>query len=137
VASVTSLPQGVTPIRGVGKPPLWPSPPAPATETVSPAVGRPSTVFTVLLAATAGERAHPAPTGWLGVTGSAGYGIYPEADGGRDPCLPRISVRVWPARTIHRGGRLVYVYRIGPGRFHLRTWCAGRYKLGIQTFPNP
>lgn len=139
VASITSLPEGVRPIDGVGKPPLWPSPPAPAAETISPATGRPSTAFTVRLLATAGERAHPAPTGWLGVTGSAGNGIYPGPgpDGARDPCLPRSSVRIRPATTTHQNGRLVYVYRIGPGMLHLRTWCAGRYRLGIQTFPNP
>lgn len=133
VASVTALPQGVKPIRGVGKPPLWPSPPAPAAEAVSPAVGRAGTVFTVLLAATAGEHSHPAPTAWLSVTGSAGRGKYP----GTDPCLPRKSVRVWPATTIRRGGRLVYVYRVGPGRLGLKSWCAGRYEVGIQAFPNP
>jgi hypothetical protein len=137
VASITALPEGVKPIRGVGKPPLWPSPAAPAAETISPAIGRPSTVFAVVLAATAGERAHPAPTAWLSVTGSAGYGIYPGARGGSDPCLPRTSVRIWPATSSRRAGRLVYVYRVGPGRFHLRTWCAGRYELGLQTFPNP
>jgi hypothetical protein len=137
VASITALPRGVKPIRGVAKAPLWPSPPAPATEAISPAEGRPSTVFTVLVAATAGDRAHPAPTAWLSVTGSAGYGIYSGVHGGSDPCLPRTSARIWPARTIHRAGRLVYVYRIGPGRFHLKAWCAGRYQAGVQTFPNP
>lgn len=137
VASVTALPDGVRPIRGVGRPPLWPSPPAPAGEAISPAVGGRATVFTILLAATAGERAQPAPTAWLGVTGSAGSGIYPSENGGFDPCLPRTSVRVWPATTIHRAGRLVYVYRIAPPRFHLKAWCTGRYELGIQTFPNP
>ena len=150
VGSIASLPKGVQPIPGVGAPPLWPSPPAPAIDTVSPAAGGPTTVFTVLLAATPGERAHPAPTAWLGITGSAGYGIYHAGkqafdrrgiflpgNQGVDPCLPRTSVRVWPAMTIHRAGTLVYVYRVGPQRFHLRAWCAGRYQLGIQAFPNP
>jgi len=137
VGSITSLPYGVEPIRGLGKAPLWPSPPAPRAETISPAVGRPSTAFTVRLAAAPGERAHLAPTVWLAITGSAGYGIYPGTNGGSDPCLPRTPVRVWPARTIHRAGRLVYVYRLGPERFHFRAWCAGRYQLGTQTFPNP
>lgn len=27
--------------------------------------------------------------------------------------------------------------RFVPPGFHLRAWCAGRYELGIQTFPNP
>jgi hypothetical protein len=134
VASITARPDGVRSIRGVGRPPLWPSPPAPATETISPAAGGPSTVFTVLLSATAGERAHPAPTAWLGITGSAGHGLYP---GGVDPCLPRKSVRISPATTLGRFGKLVYVYRIGPERVHLKAWCPGRYQLGIQTFPNP
>jgi hypothetical protein len=137
VGSITALPEGVRPIRGVGRPPLWPAPPAPATEAISPAAGGPSTVFAVLLVATAGERAHPAPTAWLGVTGSAGDGIYPARNGGFDPCLPRTEVRVLPATTIHRAGRLVYVYRVAPQRFHLRAWCTGRYQLGIQSFPNP
>lgn len=137
VGSITALPKGIRPIRGVGAPPLWPSPPMPAIETVSPTVGGPTTVFTVLLAAAPAERAHPAPTAWLGITGSAGRGIYPGGNGGPDPCLPQASVRVWPATTIRAGGNLIYVYRIGPQRFHFRAWCAGRYQLGIQTFPNP
>ena len=61
VDSISALPHGVRPIRGVGRPPLWPSPPAPAAESIAPAVGTPSTVFTVLVAATAGDRLHPAP----------------------------------------------------------------------------
>jgi hypothetical protein len=44
---------------------------------------------------------------------------------------------VLPTTTIHRDGRLVYVYRVAPQHFHLRAWCTGRYQLGIQTFPNP
>jgi hypothetical protein len=137
VASITALPAGVRPIQGVGPPPLWPSPPAPAPEAISPAAGGPDTVFTVLLVATAGERAHPAPTAWLGVTGSAGHGIYPARKGGFDPCLPRRSIRVWPATTAHRAGKLIYVYRVAPRRLQLSAWCTGRYELGIQTFPNP
>lgn len=150
VSSITALPKGVKPIRGIGAPPSWPSPPTPTIETVSPAVGGPATVFTVLLAAASGERAHPAPTAWLGITGSAGYGIYhagkPAFDRrgaflpgnqGIDPCLPTTSIRVWPATTIHRAGKLVYLYRIAPQRFHLSAWCPGRYQLGIQAAPNP
>jgi hypothetical protein len=137
VSSITALPKGVKRIRGVGAPPLWPSPPAPAIETVSPAVGGPHTVFTVMLAATPGERPRPAPTAWLGITGSAGRGIYPGGNAGFDPCLPRASLRVWPATTTRASGKLMYVYRVGPRRFHLRTWCPGRYQLGLQVFPNP
>jgi hypothetical protein len=150
VGSITALPRGLKPIRAVGAPPLWPSPPAPRIETVFPAVGGPRSVFTVLLGATAGERAHPPPTASLGITGSAGYGIYHAGkqafnrrgiflpgNQGVDPCLPQTSVRVWPAITIHRAGQLVYVYRVVPQRFHLRAWCPGRYSLSIQTFPNP
>lgn len=137
VASISALPDGVEPIRGVGRPPLWPSPPAPASEAISPAAGGATSVFTVLLAATAGAHAHPAPTAWLGITGSAGRGIYPAGNGGFDPCLPRGPVRAWPVTTIHSGGRLVFVYRVSPERFQLKAWCVGRYQLGIQTFPNP
>jgi hypothetical protein len=129
VDSISALPEGVKPILGVGAPPLWPAPPSPTIETVQPAVGGPHTAFTVLLGATAGERAHPAPTAQLGITGSAGDGIY--------PCLPATSVRVWPAMTIRRAGQLVYVDRVAPQLFHLRSWCPGRYQLGIQAFPNP
>ena len=150
VDSITALPKGVRPITGVGALPLWPSPSTPPFESVSPAVGGPHSLFTVLLSASAGERAHPAPKAWLGITGSAGQGIYhagkPAFDRsgrflpgsqGVDPCLPTTSVRAWPARTIRRAGRLVFVYRVTPLLFHLRAWCAGRYQLGIQTFPNP
>jgi hypothetical protein len=150
VDSITALPKGVKPIAGVGTPPLWPSPPAPQVETVRPAIGGPRTVFTILVLATPGERIHPAPTAWMGITGSAGYGIYHAGKtasdrSGRflpgnqaaDPCLPATSVRVWPATTIRRASKLVYVYRMAPQRFHLQAWCPGRYQLGIQTFPNP
>jgi hypothetical protein len=150
VDSMIALPTGVSPIRGVAAPPLWPAPPAPAVETVLPRVGGPRGQFTVLLAASAGERAHPAPKAWLGITGSAGQGIYhagkPAFDRsgrflpgnqGADPCVPSTSVRVSPATTIRRAGQLVFVYRVAPQLFHMRAWCAGRYRLGIQTFPNP
>ena len=75
VDSITALPKNVQPIRGVGAPPLWPSPPSPTIETVQPGVGGPRTVFTVLLAGVPGQRPGSAPTAWFGVTGSAGYGI--------------------------------------------------------------
>lgn len=150
VNSIGALPHGVKPIRGVGAPPLWPAPPVPAIETVSPAVGGPTTRFTVLLGATLGERARSAPTATLGVTGSAGYGIYHAGkpafnrrgialpgNQGVDPCLPLTSPHVWPATTIHRAGQLVYVYRFGPQRFHLRSWCPGRYAVSLDATPNP
>ena len=138
VGSTSALPKGVRPIRGVGAPPLWPSPSIPPAEAVFPAVGGPSSVFTVLLAAVPGEQAHPAPKAWLGITGSAGYGSYQSANRtGADSCLPMGSLRVWPMKTIDRAGTLVFVYRIGPRAFHLRGWCRGRYQLGIATFPNP
>ena len=150
VGSVTALPKGVRSIRGLGAPPLWPAPSAPPAESVSPVVGGPHTIFTILLAASSGEHAHPAPKAWLSITGSAGYGIYhagkPAYDRrgsflpgnqGVDPCLPSTSLRVWPFQTIHRAGTLVFVYRIAARQFHLRSWCAGRYQLGVQTFPNP
>ena len=150
VNSITALPKGIRSIRGVGAPPLWPSPGAPPAEVVSPVVGGPHTAFTVLLAATAGEHAHPAPTAWLGITGSAGYGIYhpgrPAFDHrgrflpgnqGADRCVPAVAVRVRPATTVHRAGELVFVYRLSPQQLRLPAWCAGRYQLGIQTFPNP
>lgn len=150
VNSITALPNGVRPITGVGAPPLWPSPSAPAAESVSPAVGDRHSPFTVLLAATAGDHAHPGPKAWLSITGSAGQGIYhagkPAFDHsgrflpgnqGVDPCLPTTSVRIWPERTIRRAGRLVFVYRLVPQLFRLSAWCAGRYQVGLQTFPNP
>ena len=150
VHSITALPTNLQPIPGVGAPPLWPSPPAPAIETVSPLVGGRTTVFTVLFAAVPGERPRPAPTAWLGITGSAGHGTYharsPAFDRrgrflpgnqGDDPCLPPTSVRIRPAMTIYRAGKLVYVYRVSPQRFNLSGWCAGRYRLGIEAFPNP
>lgn len=150
VDSITALPNGVRPIRGIGAPPLWPSPPAPPAESASPAVASPRSVLTLLVAATAGERAHPAPSAWLGITGSAGFGIYHAGkpafspngkflpgNQGLDPCLAPTSVRVSPATTIRRAGQLVFVYRVTPQLFHLRAWCAGRYQLGIQTLPNP
>jgi hypothetical protein len=150
VGSITALPEGVKPIRGVGAPPLWPSPRSPRIETVSPAVVGPSTPFTVLVAATPGEQARPAPRASVGITGSAGYGIYHAGkqafnrrgmllpgNQGVDPCLPPVSLRVWPAKTIQRAGTLVFVYRVAPQQFQLRAWCRGRYQLGITTFPNP
>jgi hypothetical protein len=150
VGSITALPKGVRTIRGVGAPPLWPSPSAPPAESVSPAVDGPHSVVTVLLAATPGEHAHPAPTAWLSITGSAGQGIYHAGkqafdhrgiflpgNQGVDKCLPAASLRVWPATTIHRAGKLVYVYRVAPQQLYLRAWCAGRYQIGIQTSPNP
>jgi hypothetical protein len=150
VDSITALPQRLRPIRGVGAPPLWPSPSAPPAESVSPTVGGPHSVFTVLLAGTPGEHDHPAPKAWIGITGSAGRGIYhpgkPAFDRrgmflpgnqGVDRCVPPAPLRVWPARAIDRAGKLVFVYQIAPQQFHLRAWCAGRYQLGIQTFPNP
>jgi hypothetical protein len=136
VNSVTALPAGVKAIRGAGAPPLWPSPPTPAMISISPAVGRPTTAFTVTLAATAGDRPRPAPTVWLGVSaGSAGRGTY---RGGNvfDPCLARTSTRARPVATTRRAGKLIYVYRVRPPA-RTRTWCRGRYQLGIQVFPNP
>jgi hypothetical protein len=94
-------------------------------------------VFTLLLAAPPGQHAHPAPTAWLGISGSAGHGIYHGPSRASDPCLPTTSVRAWPAGTIYRSGGLVFVYRFSPRTFHLRAWCPGRYQVGIQTFPNP
>lgn len=150
VDSITALPNGVRPITGVGAPPLWPSPSAPPAESVTPATGNPHSAFTVLLAASPGDRAQPAPKAWLGITGSAGQGIYHAGkqafdragrflpgNQGVDPCLPATSVRVWPVRTIRRAGRLVFVYRLTPQLFRLSAWCAGRYQVGLQTFPNP
>jgi hypothetical protein len=32
-------------------------------------------------------------------------GVYSGANGGSDPCLPRASVRVWPATTLDHAGR--------------------------------
>jgi hypothetical protein len=149
VDSITGLPKNVQPITGVGASPLWPSPPSPTIESVHPAAGGPRTVFTVL-ASVPSQRPGSTPTVSFGVTGSAGYGIYHAGkqafnrrgvflpgNQGSDPCLPPTSVRVWPTTTIHRAGQLVFVYRVGPQRFHLRAWCPGRYQLGIQAFPNP
>jgi hypothetical protein len=104
---------------------------------VSPAIGGPRSVLTVLLAAEAGERAHPAPTAWMGISDSGGHGTFESASRSFDRCLPPNSVRVWPARTIDRAGALVFVYRVVPRQFHLRAWCPGRYQLGVQSFPNP
>ena len=150
VDSITALPKGVRPIRGIGAPPLWPSPTAPPAESASPAVADPRSTLTLLVAATPGEHAHPAPTARLEITGSAGYGIYHPGkpafnqrgvflpgNQGDDPCLPATPVRVWPATTIRRADQLVYVYRIVPQDLHLQAWCPGRYQLAIQTFPNP
>jgi hypothetical protein len=137
VSSIFALLQGVRPIRGVSAPSLWPSPAPPLIETISPSVGGPRTVFTLWLLATAGEHAHPAPTAWLGITGSAGRGIYRGPKSAFDRCLPGTGRRVWPATTTHRDGRLVYVYRFGPSRFGLRSWCRGRYQTGLLAFPNP
>jgi hypothetical protein len=150
VDSITALPKHAQPIPGVGEPPLWPSPPSPTIETVQPTVGGPRTVFTVLLTGVPGQRPGRAPTASFGVTGSAGYGIYHagrqafnhrgvflSGNQGADPCLPPTSVRVWPATTIRRAGQLVFVYRVGPQRFHLRAWCPGRYSVGFDVLPNP
>ena len=150
VDSITALPKNVQPISGVGAPPLWRSPPSPTIETVQPTVGGPRTVFTVLLAGVPGQRPKSAPTAWLGVTGSVGYGIYHAGkqafnrsgiflpgNQGVDPCLPPTSVRVWPTTTIRRAGQLVFVYRVRPQRFHLRAWCPGRYSVGFDVLPNP
>jgi hypothetical protein len=138
VDSVTALPPGVKPIRGVGKPPTWPSPPPPAMIGISPTVGGPHTVFTVTLAGNPGARSRPAPTVWLGLTGSAGRGIYRGPNAAAfDPCFSQTSVRAELFRTIQRAGRLTFVYRLRPLRRHGHTWCRGRYQLGIQVFPNP
>jgi hypothetical protein len=136
VNSVTALPPGVEAIRGVGAPPAWTSPSAPPMISIAPTAGRPTTVFTVMLAATPGERRRPAPTVWLGASASsAGSGTYRR---GRvlDPCLPGPATRAQPTTTTRRAGDLIYVYRVRPP-FHRRTWCRGRYQLGIQVFPNP
>lgn len=137
VDSITALPDRVKPIRGLSAPPLWPSPPSPTIETVQPAIAGPQTMFTIQLAGVSGQRPESAPTAWLGITGSAGNGIYRGPNEAYDPCLPPTSLRVWPTKTIHRAGELVYVYRVGPERFHLRTWCPGRYSIGLDTLPNP
>lgn len=137
VDSIAALPQGVRPIRGVGAPPLWPSPPSPTIETVQPALARPRTVFTIRLAGVPGQRPGSAPTAWLGISGSAGYGIYRGPSHAFDPCLPARSVRVWPTTTIRRAGEIIYLYRVGPQSFHLRAWCPGRYSVGFDVLPNP
>ena len=104
----------------------------PPAESISPTAGGPRSVFTVLLAATAGERVDPAPKAWLSDRRSAGHGIYHTGkpawhhgmflpgNQGVDPCLPPTSVRVWPVKTIHHAGTLVFVYRVAPQRFHLK-----------------
>lgn len=150
VDSITALPNGLKRIEGVGAPPVWPSARPPQVEILQAMAGGPKTVFTLLVAATPGERTHPAPTAWMGITGSAGYGIFRAGkpaynrrgvvlpgNQGLDPCLQSTSVRVWPATAIRRGDQLVYVYRMAPQSFHLRAWCPGRYSVGIQTLPNP
>jgi hypothetical protein len=150
VGSITALPKNVQPLPGVGAPPLWPSPPPPTIETVKPSLGGPRTVFTVLLGGVPGQRPESAPTAWLGVTGSAGYGIYhagkPAFDRrgislpgnqGSDPCLPPTSVRVWPTTTIRRAGQLVFIYRVRPQSSHLRAWCPGRYSVSFNVLPSP
>jgi hypothetical protein len=137
VDSVTALPQGVKPIRAVSDPPIWPAPPAPRMLAISPSVGRAHTVFTLALAAVPGERAHRPPTVWAGITDSGGFTIRPGHKTVPDPCLVPNSLKVTPASTTHRAGTLIYLYRIAPRVFHRRSWCAGRYSLGIQVFPNP
>jgi hypothetical protein len=51
------------------------------------------------------------------------------------PVSPRVRLALFHAAAALTGARVCIP--VGPGWFHLRTWCAGRYKLGIQTFPNP
>jgi hypothetical protein len=126
VNSVTALPARVKPIQAVSAPPIWPAPPPPRMIALSPMTGRPHTLFSLALAAVRGERVHPAPTVWLGVTDSGGTG-----------CVALNSARVRPARTTRNAGGLLYIYRVGPRLFRRHSWCSGRYELGIQVVPNP
>jgi hypothetical protein len=79
VDSITALPTGVQPIRGVGAPPLWPSPSAPPAESVSPALGGPHSVFTVLLAATPHLVREPLPARDSDVSEPAPAALYDAA----------------------------------------------------------
>ena len=150
VDSITALPKGVRPIPRCRGLPLWPSPSAPPFESVSPAVGGPAQSVHRAAFRLCWRTRPSRPKGLarhhrLGRSGDLPRreaGVRPKrrflpGSQGVDPCLPPASVRVWPARTIRRAGRLVFVYRVTPLLFHLRAWCAGRYQLGIQTFPNP
>ncbi len=137
VDSVTALPPGVKAITAVSQPPLWPAPPKPRMIAIAPASGGPHTVFTLALAATSGERAHPAPTVWVGIADSGGASTYRRGNNRVDPCLWPYSVRVWPVGRTRRAGALVFLYRLDPSLLHRRSWCSGRYELGLQVFPNP
>lgn len=117
VASPYALPRGVSPIRAPG------APAAAQTPGRSPAVGDPTTVFKVTLAAAAGPRPRRPPAlDWV-LLGSPRARCFAGFASGLAPLVASASMR--------SAGRLTWVYRLGPSGVHRQTWCAGRYELTV------
>lgn len=124
VDSVYALPKGVSPIRAVS------APPAPPMVAISPAVGDPSTVFTVEVSARAGaSRSAPKP-GTI-ISGPVFRGCTSGYSKPTPPSpFPTLS---FPGTTRSRAGKLVHVYRLRPPVGTGNRWCAGRYQLQLDT----
>ena len=118
VDSAYALPNGVRPIRAVG------APPEPQTPVMSPAVGKPTTVFKLKLSIPANSHSRPAPMlDWL-LLGTPG----PQCFAG---FLPRLAPLVASASN-RLTGSPTYVYKLGaPVGVRHRDWCPGRYELTV------
>jgi hypothetical protein len=118
VDSAYALPNGVRPIRAAG------APPPPQTPGVLPALGKPTTVFTLKLPTPAQRHSGPAPVlDWLllGTPGSRCFAGF----------LPRVPPLVASA-SIRIAGRLTYVYKLSaPIGVRQHNWCRGRYELTV------
>lgn len=124
VDSVYALPKGVSPIRPVG------APPAPPRVVISPAVGHPTTVFSVEVSAGAGTwRKAPKP-GTI-VSGPVFRGCRSGFSKPTPPSpFPTLS---FPGIASSRAGKLHYVYRLRPPIGTGNRWCAGRFQLQLET----
>lgn len=118
VDSAHALPNGLRPIRATG------APPQPQTPVISPAVGNPTTIFTVKLSAPAERQSRRAPVlDWL-LIGTPG----PRCFAGFLPRLPPLVA----SASLRIAGSLTHVYRLGPPiSVRRRSWCPGRYELTV------
>lgn len=118
VNSPYALPHAVRPIRAAG------APAQPQSPEISPAVGNPTTVFTVKLPSPAVRRPQRAPVlDWL-LIGTPG----PRCFAGFLPHLPPLVA----STSVRLAASFTSVYKLGPPiGVHRHGWCPGTYELTV------